>query len=179
MLKYKYKYYILRGMKMKLWKLMLWLVMAVTLAAWADDSDVNPESDGGEGEADSEEVSSGGDLSVATSGDVVSLDPHGSNDIPSELVRNIIFDGLVGFDADGEVINQLATDYEQVDEHTWKFNLRDDVTFHDGSEFNAEVVAANMYRIIDPLRSEEHTSELQSRGHLVCRLLLEKKKKRK
>src|SRR5690625_5797233 len=30
---------------------------------------------------------------------------------------------------------------------------------------------------IDPPRSEEHTSELQSRGHLVCRLLLEKKKK--
>src|SRR5690625_5708862 len=29
-----------------------------------------------------------------------------------------------------------------------------------------------------PARSEEHTSELQSRGHLVCRLLLEKKKKR-
>src|SRR5207253_9693448 len=29
------------------------------------------------------------------------------------------------------------------------------------------------------LRSEEHTSELQSRGHLVCRLLLEKKKKKK
>src|SRR5690625_6144272 len=27
-------------------------------------------------------------------------------------------------------------------------------------------------------RSEEHTSELQSRGHLVCRLLLEKKKTR-
>src|SRR5690625_6009240 len=29
----------------------------------------------------------------------------------------------------------------------------------------------------DQKRSEEHTSELQSRGHLVCRLLLEKKKK--
>src|SRR5690554_7764960 len=28
-------------------------------------------------------------------------------------------------------------------------------------------------------RSEEHTSELQSRAHLVCRLLLEKKKKKK
>src|SRR5207253_3995733 len=28
----------------------------------------------------------------------------------------------------------------------------------------------------NPARSEEHTSELQSRGHLVCRLLLEKKK---
>src|SRR5690625_5656397 len=35
-----------------------------------------------------------------------------------------------------------------------------------------------MVRILDSgsLRSEEHTSELQSRGHLVCRLLLEKKK---
>src|SRR5690625_5996362 len=29
-----------------------------------------------------------------------------------------------------------------------------------------------------PWRSEEHTSELQSRGHLVCRLLLEKKENR-
>src|SRR5439155_19048537 len=33
-------------------------------------------------------------------------------------------------------------------------------------------------RFVDPARSEEHTSELQSRGHLVCRLLLEKKKKK-
>src|SRR5690625_5495080 len=31
-------------------------------------------------------------------------------------------------------------------------------------------------RLGDLLRSEEHTSELQSRGHLVCRLRLEKKK---
>src|SRR5438067_7165330 len=30
---------------------------------------------------------------------------------------------------------------------------------------------------LDPVRSEEHTSELQSRFDLVCRLLLEKKKK--
>src|SRR5690625_6725267 len=29
---------------------------------------------------------------------------------------------------------------------------------------------------VQKVRSEEHTSELQSRGHLVCRLLLEKKK---
>src|SRR5690554_7412026 len=31
----------------------------------------------------------------------------------------------------------------------------------------------------DQARSEEHTSELQSRPHLVCRLLLEKKKKKR
>src|SRR5690554_7041359 len=33
-------------------------------------------------------------------------------------------------------------------------------------------------RASDEARSEEHTSELQSRPHLVCRLLLEKKKKK-
>src|SRR3712207_7130080 len=33
-------------------------------------------------------------------------------------------------------------------------------------------------RLGQPLRSEEHTSELQSRQYLVCRLLLEKKKKK-
>src|SRR5207253_6036080 len=32
------------------------------------------------------------------------------------------------------------------------------------------------FRALPDRRSEEHTSELQSRGHLVCRLLLEKKK---
>src|SRR5206468_3861797 len=38
------------------------------------------------------------------------------------------------------------------------------------------LVAAPGYQFVDP-RSEEHTSELQSRSDLVCRLLLEKKKK--
>src|SRR3712207_8709169 len=33
------------------------------------------------------------------------------------------------------------------------------------------------FRVSGPRRSEEHTSELQSRQYLVCRLLLEKKKK--
>src|SRR5439155_26284018 len=36
-----------------------------------------------------------------------------------------------------------------------------------------------IYDALDGIRSEEHTSELQSRGHLVCRLLLEKKKHRR
>src|SRR5689334_23988791 len=39
-----------------------------------------------------------------------------------------------------------------------------------------ELIAA--IRDAGPIRSEEHTSELQSQFHLVCRLLLEKKKKK-
>src|SRR5690625_5581830 len=38
------------------------------------------------------------------------------------------------------------------------------------------IVLAIRNELTIPVRSEEHTSELQSRGHLVCRLLLEKKK---
>src|SRR3712207_7956012 len=40
-----------------------------------------------------------------------------------------------------------------------------------------EDVASKVFRRNGSLRSEEHTSELQSRQYLVCRLLLEKKKK--
>src|SRR3712207_8119426 len=38
-------------------------------------------------------------------------------------------------------------------------------------------VAVGVHGVLGAVRSEEHTSELQSRQYLVCRLLLEKKKK--
>src|SRR5688572_30907239 len=40
-------------------------------------------------------------------------------------------------------------------------------------------VKGEMLELKDTIRSEEHTSELQSQSNLVCRLLLEKKKKKK
>src|SRR5476651_699081 len=40
---------------------------------------------------------------------------------------------------------------------------------------NAERLEGHRHRVRGELRSEEHTSELQSRQYLVCRLLLEKK----
>src|SRR2546429_1882981 len=59
------------------------------------------------------------------------------------------------------------------------------LSLHDGS---SDLPAGRACRRLDrpdvrlaqrlPGRSEEHTSELQSRLHLVCRLLLEKKKKK-
>src|SRR5687768_18152194 len=63
------------------------------------------------------------------------------------------------------------------------------VTSKDPSNNTANVLAATTVGLTDGVasgtfysdntRSEEHTSELQSRLHLVCRLLLEKKKKKK
>src|SRR5690625_6735984 len=43
-------------------------------------------------------------------------------------------------------------------------------------EYYKRSIDTAVKKILSSLRSEEHTSELQSRGHLVCRLLLEKKK---
>src|SRR5947208_13046026 len=48
-------------------------------------------------------------------------------------------------------------------------------SFFDGLEVGADADERKTKNLIRP-RSEEHTSELQSPDHLVCRLLLEKKK---
>src|SRR5688572_31622926 len=55
----------------------------------------------------------------------------------------------------------------------------DDVPFRSGAHRSsrASLVMANTTAKTSRVRSEEHTSELQSQSNLVCRLLLEKKKK--
>src|SRR5258708_15643093 len=46
----------------------------------------------------------------------------------------------------------------------------------DGDGFRVATARDEAYACVIGMRSEEHTSELQSPDHLVCRLLLEKKK---
>src|SRR3712207_7290262 len=58
----------------------------------------------------------------------------------------------------------------------------EEIVYHDFVDVSVAVSAPNglvvpVIRDAQALRSEEHTSELQSRQYLVCRLLLEKKKK--
>ena len=121
-------------------------IMLLILSACSDDSEVTPD---GEESAEAE----GGDLVMSFPTDIISMDPHGSEDTPSEQVRNTIYEGLVKHDENMDIIPGLATEWEQVDETTWEFKLREDVTFHDGSEFNAEVVKANIDRIQDVARA--------------------------
>src|SRR5690625_5421680 len=55
--------------------------------------------------------------------------------------------------------------------------IRDDYPNYESGELETLFLFLDLERPSSPIgRSEEHTSELQSRGHLVCRLLLEKKK---
>src|SRR5690554_7761405 len=59
--------------------------------------------------------------------------------------------------------------------HLFKDPLADSVPILQKRQFNLQDIT-NQIRVCPVYRSEEHTSELQSRPHLVCRLLLEKKK---
>src|SRR3712207_8458716 len=58
----------------------------------------------------------------------------------------------------------------------------DDIIVFDNGEIiqrgNHDALSKDINNVYAILRSEEHTSELQSRQYLVCRLLLEKKKKK-
>ncbi len=116
-----------------------------------DDADSEETTDNGD-EAASEEESSGegGDLVVANLSDAVSLDPAGSNDVPSSDVQANIYESLTKQDENMEVQPSLAESWELVEDTVWEFKLQEGVTFHDGSEFNAEVVKANIERILDP-----------------------------
>src|SRR2546422_3423842 len=57
------------------------------------------------------------------------------------------------------------------------FNLCDGSLTQIEISKKTKINQGNLSRTFKRWRSEEHTSELQSRLHLVCRLLLEKKKK--
>lgn len=129
-----------------LYRLILIMSFVTVLAACTDDTGVEEAADS-DGEAAEAE---GGDLTVAVPSDVVSLDPHGSNDDPSEQLRDVVYEGLLTQNEDLEITEALAEEWEQIDDVTWEFKLRENVTFHDGSAFNAEVVEANIARIQDP-----------------------------
>src|SRR5699024_10747831 len=124
--------------------LIMVLIMSV-LAACTNDAEVDVTE-----EAEETELSEGGDFVVSTGTDAVSLDPHGNDDLYSDQMRNTIYEGLVTHDENLEIVPLLAKDYEQVADLTWECEVREDVVFNDGSEFTAEVVKANLERMIDP-----------------------------
>lgn len=74
-----------------------------------------------------------------------SIDPH--QDFMG--VRAGIAETLVKIDENLEIQPWLAEEYEQVDEKTWKFKIREEVTFHDGTPVDAEAVKASFERAVE------------------------------
>jgi len=93
----------------------------------------------------------GGELKLAVLSDATKLDPHKGTDIPSANVyHGKIYEGLVKQDKNMKVQPALATEWEQINDKTWEFKLREGVKFHDGTEFTAEAVKRTFERILDP-----------------------------
>lgn len=56
---------------------------------------------------------------------------------------------LVSLDEDSNALGTLATEWEQLDELTWEFKIREGVKFHNGSELNAAAVVNSLQSAID------------------------------
>ncbi len=99
----------------------------------------------------SSEPVSGGTLTYA-SGDAepTCLDPHVGGNYPQALLATQYIEELVGLE-DGEPTPELATKWTTSDDgKTLTFTLRDDVTFTDGTPFDAAAVVANIEHVQDP-----------------------------
>ncbi len=73
-------------------------------------------------------------------GDPLSMDPHSLNESLQLGFLNNIYESLVGLDKDLKTVPALATDWKQTSPTVWRFNLRKNVTFHDGTPFTADDV---------------------------------------
>ena len=90
-------------------------------------------------------------LIIARLSDVESLDHHFMSTInAASVTHGNIYEGLVVLDKNAQLQPLLAEGWEQLDDTTWEFRLRQDVKFHDGTDFTAEAVKATFDRLLDP-----------------------------
>lgn len=89
-------------------------------------------------------------LEIATDASPVGLDPHVVTSFASVLLTKNIYEGLTAIDESLNVVPALAKSWTvSPDGLTYRFTLRDNVTFHNGEAFSARDVAASIARIKD------------------------------
>lgn len=83
----------------------------------------------------------------STTGDILGLDPHANNEGPTNTMKGNIYGRLIHRLPDLSLEPDLATDWELGDDGvTWRFNLRQGVTFHNGNPFTADDVVYSFKR---------------------------------
>lgn len=94
---------------------------------------------------------SGGTLRVSTASDTGTLDLQTITNTNGKWLGRMIFDNLVYLDERGAITPWLAKSWTvSPDGRTYTFHLRQNVTFSDGSPFDAEAVQINLDRMRDP-----------------------------
>lgn len=90
-------------------------------------------------------------LTIAIGAEPESLDPVNMTSAPAATVGEHVVERLIYMEEDGSLTPMLATSWEaNADSTVWTFQIREGVTFHDGTPLNAEAVAANLRRFVDP-----------------------------
>ena len=102
------------------------------------------------------------ELVVAQGSDPTTLDAGMSTGTVMANVIHNIYDTLIIRDDDMTVIPGLALSWENKDELTWEFKLRQGVKFHNGEDFDAEAVKFSLERIIDPDQAAPQASYLST-----------------
>ena len=89
------------------------------------------------------------DIRIAIGPDIQDMDPQRSNAIWNTIMLwGNVTEGLVTTDDNGVVIPELAESFELMDDNlTWRFKLREGISFHNGEPFNAEAVKFSLDRI--------------------------------
>ena len=89
-------------------------------------------------------------LRYATQDEPQTLDPHSASLAVTTRLLSNVYDGLVGRDKHFKLVPWLAVSWSQLDAKTWRFKLRPDVKFHDGSSFTADDVVFSVERVLSP-----------------------------
>jgi len=87
-------------------------------------------------------------LRIASANDPQSLDPHAVALLYQSRVAFQIYESLVGRDRDFKLEPALAVSWQPVDPRTWRFKLRPNVRFHDGSPFTADDAVFSIERAL-------------------------------
>jgi peptide/nickel transport system substrate-binding protein len=82
----------------------------------------------------------------STTGDILGLDPHNNNEGPTNTMKSNLYGRLIHRKPDLSLEPDLATEWERVDDTTWRFTLREGVTFHNGNDFKANDVVYSFER---------------------------------
>lgn len=135
-------------MKRKLYIRILFLVMLMGIIITGCSTNNNVSKSGENNETTSKESST---LVIVRLSDAENLDHHFMNTInAASVTHGKVYEGLVGRDKNANIQPLLAESWNQVDDKTWEFKLRNDVKFHDGTPFNASAVKTNFDRLLDP-----------------------------